>query len=68
MKNHSLRRGLRQLVEDRMGAFYSTPHGQHFRNARREMLLAVRALVDQRLQWLDSLGQTDTEPHHVEVE
>ena len=68
MKDMSLRRGLCQAVEDRLGAFYSTPHGQHFRNARREMLLGVRALIDRRLEWLEGLGHTDTEPHHVEVE
>ncbi len=59
---------VRNLIEERLGAFYSTPHGRHFRNARREVLLGLRTLLDRHIEWLDSLGQPEEEPHHVEVE
>lgn len=54
-------------MEERLDRFYSTPWGQHLRNARKEMLLAIRALIDRKIEWLDTLGQ-GTEPRKIEVE
>jgi hypothetical protein len=52
---------------DCVGRFYATPWGQHFKNARKEMLLGVRALIDRKIEVLDSLGQPQ-EPQKIEVE
>lgn len=54
-------------IRQRVDRFYATPHGQHFKNARKELLLGVRALLDERIEWLDSLGQA-TEAQKIEVE
>ncbi|MBM3497574.1 MAG: hypothetical protein FJX74_02780 [Armatimonadetes bacterium] len=54
-------------LEGRLDRFYSTPWGGHLKNARKEMLLAARALIDDRLEWLDRLGH-DSEPRKIEVE
>jgi len=56
-----------QLVEDRVAKFYSTPWGQHFKGARKEMLLGIRALLDRRIERLDTLGTVE-EPEKIEVE
>jgi dihydropteroate synthase len=54
-------------VHERMDRFYSTPWGQHLRNARKEMLLAAKAMIDHKIEWLDTLGQ-ESEPRKIEVE
>jgi len=54
-------------VHKRVARFYSTPWGQHVRNARKEMLLAARALIDRKIEWLDSIGH-EAEPRKIEVE
>lgn len=54
-------------IKQRIDRFYGTPHGQHFKNARKELLLGVRALLDQRIEWLDSLGQA-SDAQKIEVE
>lgn len=56
-----------QWIRDWHDRFYSTPWGQHLRNARKEMLLAVRALIDHKIEWLDTLGQ-GSEPRKIDVE
>ncbi len=54
-------------LKQRVDRFYATPWGGHFKNARKEMLLGVRALLDERIEWLDSLGQA-SEAQKIEVE
>jgi hypothetical protein len=54
-------------MHERMDRFYSTPWGQHLRNARKEMLLAAKAVIDHKIEWLDTLGQ-ESEPRKIEVE
>jgi hypothetical protein len=56
-----------QWLTDRKERFYATPWGQHFRNARKEFLLGVRALIDRKIECVDSLGRS-AEVHKVEVE
>lgn len=58
--------GLR-WVNQRIDRFYATPWGHHFRNARKEVLLGMRALLDRKIEWLDSLGQT-SEAQKIEVD
>ncbi|MBM3475794.1 MAG: hypothetical protein FJX75_21210 [Armatimonadetes bacterium] len=59
--------GLCSWLHERMDRFYSTPWGQHLKNARKEMLLAARAVIDHKIEWLDSVGH-GTEPRKIEVE
>ena len=54
-------------VEGHLNRFYSTPWGGHFKNARKEVLLGIRALIDRKIEWIDSLGG-DAEPRKIEVE
>jgi len=54
-------------VHDHLNRFYSTPCGRHLKNARKEMLLAARALIDRKIEWLDSMGQ-EAEPRKIEVQ
>jgi hypothetical protein len=54
-------------IKHRVDRFYATPWGQHFKNARKELLLGVRSLLDRRIEWLDSLGQT-ADAQKIEVE
>ena len=56
-----------QWVNQRVNRFCATPWGQHFKNARKEMLLGVRALLDRKIEWLDSLGETP-DVQKIEVE
>jgi hypothetical protein len=61
------RENVRCWFEGRLSRFYATPWGGHLKNARKEMLLAARSLIDHKLEWLDTLGQ-DAEPRKIEVE
>ena len=54
-------------IEDCARRFYSTPWGRHFRNARREMLLGVRAVVDRGIERLDNLAEAP-KAEKIEVE
>jgi hypothetical protein len=56
-----------EWVMDQVDRFYATPWGQHFKNARKEMLLGIRALLDRKIERLDSLGQP-REAQKIEVE
>jgi hypothetical protein len=53
--------------EQRVNRFYGTPWGQHLKAARKEMLLAVRAMIDHGIERLDTLGQ-ESAPRKIEVE
>jgi hypothetical protein len=61
------RNGVCGWLEGQANRFYSTPWGGHLKNARKEMLLAARALIDDRIAWLDRLGH-DAEPRKIEVD
>jgi hypothetical protein len=52
---------------DHVDRFYATPWGQHFKNARKETLLGIRALIDRKIERLESLGNVQ-EPQKIEVE
>lgn len=54
-------------VKQRIDRFYATPWGQHFKNARKELLLGVRALLDKKIELVDSLGEA-AEAQKIEVE
>ncbi len=56
-----------QWLMDHVDRFYATPWGQHFKSARKEMLLGIRALIDRKIERIDSLGRT-SEPQKIEVE
>jgi hypothetical protein len=56
-----------QWFAQHVNRFYATPWGQHFKSARKEMLLGVRALIDRKIEMVDSLGHTE-EPQKIEVE
>ena len=56
-----------QWLKDQANRFYATPWGQHFKQARKEMLLGVRALIDRKIERVDSLGHAE-EPQKIEVE
>lgn len=48
--------GLRQFVNDLIAegmALFSTSVAEHLTNAKKELLLAIRALVDEELKWSD---------------
>jgi hypothetical protein len=36
--------------------------GRHLLGAKKEMLLATRAVIDAKVKWLESLDQTPAEP------
>jgi len=59
--------GLCGWMHDRADRFYATPWGQHIKAARKEMLLAVRAAIDHKIEWLDGMGE-GSEPRKIEVE
>ena len=54
-------------LTDQVHRFYATPWGQHFKTARKETLLGVRALLDRGIEHVDSLGKVE-EPEKIEVE
>ena len=54
-------------VAGRVDRFYGTPWGQHFKNARKEMLLGFRALIDRKIERLESLGKP-ADVQTIEVE
>ncbi|MGQ9731189.1 MAG: hypothetical protein ACUVX8_07920 [Candidatus Zipacnadales bacterium] len=61
------RQGLCRWRDEMLGRFYSTPWGQHLKEARKEILLAVRAIIDHKIEWLDTLGK-ESEPRKIEVQ
>ena len=56
-----------RMAETKLKKLLDTEAGRHLVNSRKELLLAVRALVDQKIAWLDRLGQ-EAEAKQVEVE
>ena len=54
-------------VEEKLNEFHATPWGHHFKNARKEVLLGVRAILDRRIEAVDRLGEV-REPQKIEVE
>ncbi|HJN18918.1 MAG TPA: hypothetical protein QGH10_25685 [Armatimonadota bacterium] len=54
-------------VEDRVREIQATPWAAHFRNARKETLLGIRALIDGCIERIDEVGQP-TGPEKIEVE
>ena len=54
-------------MHDRVNRFHATPGGEHFKNARKEMLLGLRALLDARIERVERLGHV-SEAKKIEVE
>jgi len=56
-----------KTLEIKLNKFFATEPGRHLLNSRKELLLAVRALIDLKIAWLDSLGR-EAEAKNIEVE
>ena len=56
-----------RMLESKLREFFATEPGRHLLNSRKELLLAVQALIDQKIAWLDRLGQ-EAAAKKIEVE
>ena len=54
-------------VEERVREIRATPWAAHFRSARKEALLGIRALIDTCIDRIDQVDQP-TGPERIEVE
>ena len=54
-------------VEERVREIQATPWAGHFRNARKEVLLGIRALIDTSIERIDQTGEP-TGAEKIEVE
>ncbi len=46
-----------RTLEVKVKNFLLTEAGRHLLNSRKELLLAIRALIDQKIDWVDRLGR-----------
>lgn len=73
MRHRGLFTDLMQTIDDTVTHFCRSEAGRHLVNSRKELLLAVRAAIDSRIDRLDELtGESESaepsEARHVEVE
>jgi hypothetical protein len=54
-------------VEERIREIGATSWATHFRNAHKEVLLGIRALIDTRIDRIDRFGEA-AGPEKIEVE